>query len=138
MPAMRTAKVEPIPCGGRSSASLPRKADKAKILLRMDPTAWGRATRLDLEQQGYAVTSVRTLDAEAIARHAPDAILYFRHAEESPEALMHLPEGLSVIVANVGGAMPAPIGALAETRGYRMLQSNCGPCLHQVMRVLPS
>jgi hypothetical protein len=104
--------------------------------MRVDAAAWGRATRFDLERQGYAVTSVTTLDAEAIARHAPDAILFFSHAHEAPEVLAHLPQGMPVIVANVGEPLPAHIETLAAVRGYHMLQSRFGPCLHQVMRAL--
>lgn len=136
MRSRSTARVEQIPCPIRPRPETPRADSRGKILLRMDSAAWGRATRLDLERQGYLVTSVSALSAETVARHAPDAILFFRHAQESPEALAHLPEGMPVIVANVGGDAPAHIGALAEERGYRVLQSRCGPCLHQVMRAL--
>lgn len=138
MRSKHPATVEQIPCRARPRPAQPRAEAKGSILLRMDSAAWGRATRLDLERQGYRITSVKSLSTELISRHAPDAILFFHHAEESPEALTHLPADMPVIVANVGGAPSAHVAALAEARGYRVLQSRCGPCLHQVMRALAS
>ncbi|HEY9900589.1 MAG TPA: hypothetical protein V6D00_15535 [Pantanalinema sp.] len=136
MRSKRPAKVEQIPCLSRPRPPRPASGGKGKILLRMDAAAWGRATRFDLERQGYAVTSVPRLDAATIARHSPDAILFFAQAHEAPEALAQLPRGMTVIVASVGEAPAAHVEALAEARGYRMLHSRYGPCLHQVMGAL--
>lgn len=138
MQAQSTPHIEQIPCQPRPRPARPADSGKGKILLRVDAQGWGRATRCDLERQGYAVESVSRLDAEAVARHAPDAILYFSLSHEAPEALAHLPQDRPVIVASVGEAPPALVETVAEQRGYQVLRSRYGPCLHQVLRALSS
>lgn len=119
--------------------STPKGPSKGRILLRVDPASFGRFSRIDLDKQGYQVTSVRSLSPEVIADQAPDTILFFHHTDESLplDALEKLPRDVPVIVATVGNAAPdRRLIELAQRRGYPLLKSRMGPNLHVLLEAL--
>lgn len=114
---------------------------KGRILLRMDPAAIGRITRLDLAKNGYAVTSLPSLNSLGLASQTPDTIIFFHHANEPLplESLRSLPEGIPVVLAPVGSTAPDPsLVELADRHGYRLLASEHGPNLHRLLQTLQS
>ncbi|HEY9856831.1 MAG TPA: hypothetical protein V6D05_13900 [Stenomitos sp.] len=121
--------------------STPDPDAKGRILMRVDPAAFGRFTRWDLNKQGYDVTSVHRLTADLVERQNPDTILFFHHTDEPLplETLQSLPPDMPVIVATVGTKEPdLQLVEFAQHRGYTLLSSRMGPNLHVVLRTLKS
>lgn len=119
--------------------STPAIPSKGRILMRVDPAAIGRFTRIDLRKHGYHVTSVPTLTPDVVANQAPDTILFFHHTDEPLplDTLKTLPQDVPVILATVGTRQPdRHLVEFAQSRGYAVLTSRLGPNFHLVLKTL--
>lgn len=130
---------ERIPGSPRLRPSSPTTAKTGRIMLRVDPTAFARGTRIDLEKHGYEVISRQQLELEELDGDAIDAILYFHHtADPTPVALLEaLPKEIPLLLITVGFQPVDPeLRSLAERPNCHLLMSKWGPSLDRVLAAL--
>lgn len=128
--------IERISCQPRPRVPSPL-AGSLHLILRIDPTAYGRGTRRDLESRGYAVTSAPRLDPAAAA--SAHAVFYFLHASEPApwQALRALPPNTRLVLCPVGEPpFDSELEAYCKAHGHAWLPSRMGPSLVHVLEVL--